>query len=98
MQMMTWWQKTWPVREGSQGMIKPLCNPTVRVKMARTVVASISVQWDFCGVIFGKVMANKSHGGECRTVAIRPFSTVFRCCVNFGGWYRTIAKKESNYF
>jgi hypothetical protein len=38
-------------------------------------------------MIFGQVMANKSHGGRCRTVAIQPSSTIFRCCVFFGGWW-----------
>jgi hypothetical protein len=44
MQMMIWWQKTWPVMLGRQRMIEPSCNTTARVKMARAVVASISVQ------------------------------------------------------
>jgi hypothetical protein len=51
-------------------------------------------------MIFGQVMANKSHGGRCRMVAIQPSSTIFRCCVFF--WrlvtYRTISKKRVRLF
>jgi len=47
MQMMICWQKTWPVMLGRQRRVKPSRKTMARVPMARAIVASISVRWDF---------------------------------------------------
>jgi len=98
MQMMICWQKTWPVicwdaREGSNRRARPR-------RASRWHARSWQVfLFDriFGGMIFGQVMANKSHGGRCRTVAFGGmiFGQVMANKSN-GGRCRTVAIQPSS--